>query len=73
METNIQTDIRNTKKRKHASIRVYTNTKMRLQKVVRKKADIEDRVIKEVELANKAIATYCKKEEKKLGIKPIKE
>jgi hypothetical protein len=72
METNIQTGNTNTSEKKHASIRVYRNTKKRLQKVVREKAVIEDRVIKEVELANKAIASYCTKEEKKLGIKPIK-
>ena len=65
----------NTKnKKKWSTVRISMLLKLRLQTVMRKKADREDRLVTERELATHAITTYCRKEEKKLGIlKPIEE
>jgi hypothetical protein len=53
---------------KWSTVRCLTTYKLRLQKLVRRKADREDRHVTESELANQAIASYCRKEEKKLGM-----
>lgn len=51
------------------TVRVLANEKVRLQRLTRRKANIEDRTVTEGELATIAIAAYCRKEEKRLGIK----
>lgn len=51
---------------KSTTVRIYENTKERLQNVVRKKAAKEDREVTELELTDKAVNEYLSKEEKKL-------
>jgi hypothetical protein len=56
---------------KWSTVRVPMTEKLRLQKIVRKKSDLEDRTISECELVTRAVATLCTKEERKLGIPKI--
>lgn len=56
------------KSKKYESVRIRPKQKEQLVKVMLEKALKEKRRVTEVELASSAIAAYCKKEERKLGI-----
>lgn len=56
------------KTRKSTTVRIYEETKGRLQNVVFAKIGKEKRAVTEMDLASAAIDDFCKKEEKKLGI-----
>jgi hypothetical protein len=58
----------NTKTQKSTTVRIAGKVKKRLQKVARRKADVEEREVTEQELVNVAVDALCAKEEKKLGI-----
>lgn len=50
------------------TVRIAGKVKERLQKVVRRKSDREDRDVTEQELVSKAVLALCEVEERKLGI-----
>lgn len=52
---------------KSFTVRVYESTKTRLKKVVRKKAEAEDRDVTELELVEKYINRGLSMEERKLS------
>lgn len=51
-----------------ANVRLYEDTKLRLQRVVRKKADLEQRAISDMEVADQYILAGVKRDERKLKI-----
>jgi len=53
---------------KQTTVRIYEKTKGRLQKVIRKLADREDRNVSEIEIAEEIMSRELKKYERKLGI-----
>lgn len=53
---------------KSLTVRVYTPTKLRLQKLIRKKAEHEDRPVTEIELVDKYVNSGLRNEERKLKI-----
>lgn len=56
------------KTRKSTTVRIYEETKERLQKVAFAKTGKEGRNVTEIELADSAIEKWLTKEERKLGI-----
>jgi hypothetical protein len=54
------------KSKKSTTVRIYRETKERLQKVAFKKTGKESRSVTEVELVSEAVALLCRREEKKL-------
>lgn len=57
-----------TKMGKQTTVRIYEETKDRLQKVVRKLAANEDRNVTEIEIAEEIMQKELPKYERKLGI-----
>lgn len=51
-----------------STVRIWSEPKERLQKVVEAKAKKERRLVSEAELVSKAVEAFCDKEEKKLGL-----
>jgi hypothetical protein len=58
-----------TKAKPSTTVRIAADTKKRLEKVVRKMSDKQDRNVTELELADEAVTEFVEKFEKKLGIK----
>lgn len=58
------------KTEKSTTVRIYENTKGRLQKVVRRRSDLEERDVTEVELADQALSKFLENEERRLGMPP---
>jgi hypothetical protein len=53
---------------KQTTVRIYEGTKKRLQKVVRKLANEENRTVTEIEIAEEIFKAGLSKRERKLGI-----